>query len=29
MDYYKLKNIQSDTNMRDSIAKPGNTTKGI
>jgi uncharacterized protein YqfA (UPF0365 family) len=22
MDYYKLKNIQSDTDMRDSIAKP-------
>jgi uncharacterized protein YqfA (UPF0365 family) len=26
MDYYKLKNIQSDTNMRDSIANPGDKT---
>ena len=23
MDYYKLRNIQADTDMRDSIAKPG------
>ena len=23
MDYYKMKNIQADTEMRDSIAKPG------
>ncbi|MCC7303195.1 MAG: flotillin-like protein FloA [Bacteroidia bacterium] len=23
MDYYKMQNIQADTNMRDSIAKPG------
>jgi len=22
MDYYKMKNIQADTDMRDSIAKP-------
>ncbi len=22
MDYYKIKNIQADTDMRDSIAKP-------
>jgi len=22
MDYYKIKNIQADTSMRDSIAKP-------
>jgi len=22
MDYYQLKNIQADTEMRDSIAKP-------
>jgi uncharacterized protein YqfA (UPF0365 family) len=22
MDYYKLKNIQADTDMRDSISKP-------
>ena len=27
MDYYKIKNIQADTDMRDSIAKP-DTTKG-
>ena len=26
MDYYKLRNIQSDTEMRDSIAKPQNNT---
>lgn len=23
MDYYRIKNIEADTNMRDSIAKPG------
>ncbi len=23
MDYYKLKNVQADTNMREAIAKPG------
>lgn len=23
MDYYKMKNIEADTNMRDAIAKPG------
>jgi len=23
MDYYKMKNIEADTNMRDSISKPG------
>jgi uncharacterized protein YqfA (UPF0365 family) len=23
MDYYRMKNIESDTNMRDAIAKPG------
>ncbi|TNE79349.1 MAG: UPF0365 family protein [Bacteroidetes bacterium] len=32
MDYYNLRNIQADTNMRDSIAKPpkggGNNPKG-
>ena len=22
MDYYRLQNIQADTNMRDSIGKP-------
>jgi uncharacterized protein YqfA (UPF0365 family) len=22
MDYYKMKNIEADTNMRESIAKP-------
>ncbi len=27
IDYYKLKNIQSDTNMREAIAKPGDATK--
>jgi len=28
MDYYHLKNIQSDTDMRDSIAKPEQKKKG-
>jgi len=29
LDYYKFKNIQADTSMRDSIAQPGkgNTNK--
>ena len=27
MDYYKMKNIQSDTNMRDSIAGDDKSTK--
>jgi uncharacterized protein YqfA (UPF0365 family) len=27
MDYYKLRNIQSDTTMRESIAKPGDGLK--
>ncbi len=27
MDYYKLRNIQSDTEMRDAIAKPPTNTK--
>ena len=27
MDYYKMKNIEADTDMRDSIAKPGNKKK--
>ncbi len=27
MDYYKMKNIEADTNMRESIAKPGNENK--
>ena len=27
MDYYRLKNIESDTNMRDSIAGSGNNAK--
>jgi uncharacterized protein YqfA (UPF0365 family) len=27
MDYYKLKNIQSDTSMREAIANPGDPTK--
>ena len=26
MDYYRMKNIQADTNMRDSIAQPETTT---
>ncbi|MDD3167372.1 MAG: flotillin-like FloA family protein, partial [Bacteroidales bacterium] len=25
MDYYKMKNIESDTNMRDAIAKPSSS----
>jgi uncharacterized protein YqfA (UPF0365 family) len=25
MDYYKMRNVQADTDMRDSIANPGNT----
>ena len=31
MDYYKMKNIQADTSMRDNIAKPmgGNSTKPL
>ena len=28
MDYYKIKNIQADTDMRDSIAKPESPPKG-
>lgn len=28
MDYYKLQNIQADTDMRGSIARPGGTGKG-
>jgi uncharacterized protein YqfA (UPF0365 family) len=28
MDYYRLKNIQSDTTMREAIAKPGDGGKG-
>lgn len=27
MDYYRIKNIEADTNMRDSIAKPGQSPK--
>lgn len=27
MDYYKLKNIEADTSMRESIAKPGKESK--
>ena len=26
MDYYKLKNIEADTTMRETIARPGATT---
>ena len=31
MDYYKMKNIQADTSMRDNIAKPmgGNNNKSL
>jgi len=28
MDYYKMQNIQADTDMRESIAKPGADNKG-
>ena len=28
MDYYRIKNIEADTSMRDSIAKPGTASKG-
>jgi len=28
MDYYKMQNIQADTDMRESIAKPGAESKG-
>lgn len=27
MDYYRMKNIESDTNMRQNIANPPATTK--
>ncbi len=27
MDYYNLRNIQADTQMRDSISKPDDTKK--
>jgi len=29
MDYYKMKNIEADTNMRQSLGTPGNTTPEI
>lgn len=29
MDYYKMRNIQSDTDMRDSIANPGGQSSSI
>ncbi|WP_118194205.1 flotillin-like protein FloA [Albibacterium indicum] len=28
MDYYKIQNIQADTDMRDSISKPGDKRRG-
>ena len=28
MDYYRLKNVQADTNMREAIAKPGDGKNG-
>ena len=27
LDYYKLKNVQADTSMRESIAKPGDNAR--
>jgi len=27
MDYYNLRNVQADTQMRDSISKPDDTKK--
>jgi len=27
MDYYRMKNIQADTTMRESIARPDNGAK--
>jgi len=27
MDYYRMKNIQADTSMRDSISKPEDNKK--
>ena len=29
MDYYKMKNIEADTNMRQSLGNPGNVTPEI
>jgi uncharacterized protein YqfA (UPF0365 family) len=29
MDYYKMKNIDSDTRMRDSIAEPGKSEEDL
>ena len=28
MDYYKMKNVQADTSMREAIAKPPDGSKG-
>jgi uncharacterized protein YqfA (UPF0365 family) len=28
MDYYKMRNVQADTSMREAIARPGDGTKG-
>ena len=28
MDYYKLRNVQADTSMREAIAKPTDGAKG-
>jgi len=27
MDYYKIRNVQADTSMREAIAKPGDGAK--
>ena len=27
MDYYKMKNVEADTNMRQSISRPGSDKK--
>ena len=27
MDYYKLRNVQADTAMREAVARPGDGTK--
>jgi uncharacterized protein YqfA (UPF0365 family) len=27
MDYYKLRNVQADTSMREAVARPGDGVK--
>jgi uncharacterized protein YqfA (UPF0365 family) len=29
MDYYKMRNVQADTEMRDSIANPGGSSGSL